>query len=332
MPASGSSCRALDRVRGDVGRRAAAGLEPVMPRRGGEQQQRLAEHVELELRVRAVARDVGAAGVAGQAERRLVGHGLAAGGVDRRDGVAVGQQPIAQERAPRRRAGRRRRRAPPRGRRSTGRASRRSGSRSCGPPRGRSGSDIVAAATIPPPAPSARAGRRTRGARPRGDGRARARGHARRHAASVAAQAASADRRRAASGPVASSSTRSWRSPSASSSSSRSAPSRSGRASPAPDQRNRASPSRPVQLPSPRALDGRRRRAPKSAREIERDAHTDRARSRLDAAQHARPAVRRPGRPAPRGTRRSPSSVTQRLRQIRRPARSSRPTRSDARA
>ena len=63
----------------------------------GEQQQRFAERVELELGVDAVADDVGAAGVAGQLAVTLVGHRAA---VERVGGLqvgAVGEQPLGDE-------------------------------------------------------------------------------------------------------------------------------------------------------------------------------------------------------------------------------------------
>ena len=74
MPASGSLPALAIASAADVGRAPAVGVEAVVPRRGGEQQQRLAEGVELELLVGPVADDVAAAGVAGQLELPLVGH------------------------------------------------------------------------------------------------------------------------------------------------------------------------------------------------------------------------------------------------------------------
>ena len=71
---------------------------------GGEQQQRLAEGVELELLVDPVADDVVAAGVAGQVEVALVGHRVAGGGVGGGELVAVLEQPVADEARRRRRA------------------------------------------------------------------------------------------------------------------------------------------------------------------------------------------------------------------------------------
>ena len=67
-PGVGLAPARRDRLGGDLGGAPAVGVEPVVTRGGGEQQQRLAEGVELELLVDPVARDGGAAGVAGQIE------------------------------------------------------------------------------------------------------------------------------------------------------------------------------------------------------------------------------------------------------------------------
>ena len=86
-----------DRVRGDPGRAPGAGVEPPVPGGGGEQEQRLAEGVELELLVHPVADQVESAGVAGQVETALVGHLAAVHGVGRGNLVTIGVKPGGDE-------------------------------------------------------------------------------------------------------------------------------------------------------------------------------------------------------------------------------------------
>jgi hypothetical protein len=63
----------LDRVRRHVGRAPAVGGQAIRARRGGEEQQGLAEGVELKLLVGVVADGVAPAGVPGEVEALLVG-------------------------------------------------------------------------------------------------------------------------------------------------------------------------------------------------------------------------------------------------------------------
>src|SRR5665213_4541324 len=72
-----------DRVDRDLGGTPAICLEMIISRGGGEQQQRLAEGVELELLVDPVAGDVRAARITRQLELMLVGYRAAGGGVGR---------------------------------------------------------------------------------------------------------------------------------------------------------------------------------------------------------------------------------------------------------
>ena len=98
MPASvGSLPALLDRGGGDLGRPPAVGVEVVVAGGRGEQQQRLAERVELKLLVDPVADDVGAAGVARQVELALVGHRAAVDGVGGLQLRAVGEQAFGHE-------------------------------------------------------------------------------------------------------------------------------------------------------------------------------------------------------------------------------------------
>jgi hypothetical protein len=82
-----------DRPGGDLSRPPAARFQPVVPGRGGEQQQRLTQGIELELAVHPVADQVESAGVPGQVEPALVGHPAAVDGVGRGHCGAVGVQP-----------------------------------------------------------------------------------------------------------------------------------------------------------------------------------------------------------------------------------------------
>jgi hypothetical protein len=65
----------------DLGRLLAAGVKPALPGGRREQEQCLAERVELELPVDPVADQVEAAGIAGQVQPALVGHPAAADGI-----------------------------------------------------------------------------------------------------------------------------------------------------------------------------------------------------------------------------------------------------------
>ncbi len=97
MPASGSSQRSAIACLAMFAARAAVGVQQPHPLACREQQQRVAEHVELELPLRPVARDGAAARVAGQGELLLVGHGLAVARVDRLEVRAVLEQPRGDE-------------------------------------------------------------------------------------------------------------------------------------------------------------------------------------------------------------------------------------------
>ena len=74
IPASGSVQRCSMPRAAARARIPTCRVEPVHGRRGGEQQQRLAEGIELELVSDPVAHDVGPAWVAGQIERLGAGH------------------------------------------------------------------------------------------------------------------------------------------------------------------------------------------------------------------------------------------------------------------
>ena len=108
-------------------------VESVVPARCGEQQQGLAEGVQLELVVDPVPGRVLAAGVAGEVERVLVRDPCPGHRVGRPEVGPVVEQRSATNRTASVQQRVRRRARPPPARRSTGRGSRRSGSRSCGP-------------------------------------------------------------------------------------------------------------------------------------------------------------------------------------------------------
>ena len=97
-PGVGLVVAALDRGDRDVDGLDVLGVEVVVPGGRGEQQQRLTERVELELGVDVVADDVGAAGIAGQVQRALVGNAVAVDRVRGRQVRPVGEQPLGDER------------------------------------------------------------------------------------------------------------------------------------------------------------------------------------------------------------------------------------------
>jgi hypothetical protein len=87
----------LDRVDRCLRRPPAVAVKVVVTSRLGEQQQRLAERVELKLLVHPIAHDVRAARVAGKVELALVGHLAARGRVGGLELGSVGQQAVGHE-------------------------------------------------------------------------------------------------------------------------------------------------------------------------------------------------------------------------------------------
>ncbi len=97
MPASGSLQRAAIAGGENRGRLPGVGVHPVVTGGGGEQQEALAEGVELELLVDPVADDVVSAGVAGQVQGVLVGDRVPGAGVGGGEVVAVGEDSVGDE-------------------------------------------------------------------------------------------------------------------------------------------------------------------------------------------------------------------------------------------